>query len=59
LIVFWTLTLLGLFEFDLGFFGILLVFTAVYLLLLAMITKVGKTIATDMDSKTGPDRYGI
>jgi len=52
----WIVTLLGLLEFSVTLFGLLLVFTAVYIL--SLIKKADKGVASDTDSKTGPDRYG-
>ncbi len=52
----WTVILLGIFDFNIGLLVILVIVTVVYLLTLVM--NLGKGIASDTDSKTGPDRYG-
>jgi len=52
----WIVTLLGVLEFSVTLFGILLIFTAVYIL--SLIKKADKGVASDTDSKTSPDRYG-
>ncbi len=52
----WIITFLGVLEFSLTLFGILLVFTAVYVV--SLFKREDKGVATDTDSKTSPDRYG-
>jgi len=52
----WIVTLLGILEFRLTLFGILLILTAVYIL--SLIKRADKGVALDTDSKTSPDRYG-
>jgi len=52
----WIVTLLGILEFSVTLFGLLLIFTVVYIL--SLVKKADKGVASDTNSKTGPDRYG-